>query len=184
MGAYQGRLRAAILDYKYRGERWRAEGFARLLASYLDCHPTWFEEFGVVVGVPSFTGRGARRDWDPVGLIVERLASLEYGWWEVLPQALAKTAETEAMSGRPRHLREQLGRSSLRGSLVVARPSEVAGARVLVVDDVLTEGSTLQEVARALIAAGAEEVAGLVLARPSWRAWSAATVVNVGPCPT
>jgi predicted amidophosphoribosyltransferase len=45
----------------------------------------------------------------------------------------------------------------------------VAGARILVLDDVLTEGSTLREVARALRHAGAREVAGLVLARPAWR---------------
>jgi predicted amidophosphoribosyltransferase len=45
----------------------------------------------------------------------------------------------------------------------------VAGARVLVLDDVLTDGSTLREVARVLRRAGAREVAGLILARPAWR---------------
>jgi predicted amidophosphoribosyltransferase len=37
-----------------------------------------------------------------------------------------------------------------------------------VFDDVFTEGSTLREVARALLMAGAEEVAGVVLARQPW----------------
>ena len=39
----------------------------------------------------------------------------------------------------------------------------------MVIDDVFTEGSTLREVARALMLAGAEEVAGLTLARQPWR---------------
>ncbi len=39
----------------------------------------------------------------------------------------------------------------------------------MVVDDVFTEGSSLQEVARLLRHAGAEEVAGLVLGRPEWQ---------------
>ena len=38
----------------------------------------------------------------------------------------------------------------------------------MVIDDVFTEGSTLREVTRALILAGADEVAGLTLARQPW----------------
>jgi predicted amidophosphoribosyltransferase len=41
---------------------------------------------------------------------------------------------------------------------------------VLVIDDVFTEGSTLREVARALVTAGATEVAGLALTRQPWAA--------------
>ena len=55
-------------------------------------------------------------------------------------------------------------------------PTSPASARILVIDDVLTEGSTLREVARALRGAGAREVAGLVLARPAWRATVAASL--------
>lgn len=169
VGSYQGRLRAAILDYKYRGARWRADGFARLLAGYLDAHPTWFEEFDSVVAVPGFTGEGARRDWDPVRLIVDRLAVVEDGQWQVMPGAVIKTKETVPMSGRSRAERERVGCGELRRALAVPDPAAVAGCRVLAVDDVLTEGSTLQEVARALLTAGASEVAGLVVARPAWK---------------
>ncbi len=72
------------------------------------------------------------------------------------------------MRGRSRLDRQRLARGPLRQALLVPDPERLVGARVLVVDDVLTEGSTLREVARALRLAGAEEVAGLVLARPVW----------------
>lgn len=169
-GSYDGRLRAAILDYKYRRACWRAEGFARLLAALLDRHATWFEEFGVIAGVPAFRGPGARRDWDPVGAVVHQLGAMQAGAWEVLPGVLRKRVETVPMSGRTREERERIGRCALRGALEVADPAPIGGARVLVVDDVFAEGSTLQEVSRALVAAGALEVAGLVLARSRWRA--------------
>ncbi|WP_284349850.1 phosphoribosyltransferase family protein [Streptomyces sp. A 4/2] len=42
------------------------------------------------------------------------------------------------------------------------------GATILLVDDVLTSGSQLQHVARRLIASGAAEARGLVLARVPW----------------
>jgi predicted amidophosphoribosyltransferase len=54
----------------------------------------------------------------------------------------------------------------------------VDGARIAIVDDVLTTGSTLASVASELRAAGASAVCGLVLARtpslpqPRKRAWT------------
>jgi hypoxanthine-guanine phosphoribosyltransferase len=40
---------------------------------------------------------------------------------------------------------------------------------VLVLDDVFTEGGTMQQVAEVLRRMGASDVAGLVLARPVWQ---------------
>jgi|GEM_PF-1912861 len=51
---------------------------------------------------------------------------------------------------------------------VKPRPVQVIGRRFLVFDDVFTDGSTLREIARALLVAGAEQVGGLVLARQPW----------------
>jgi predicted amidophosphoribosyltransferase len=51
---------------------------------------------------------------------------------------------------------------------VVPDPARVAGERVLVFDDVYTEGLTILEVARALRLAGAAEVSQIVLARQPW----------------
>ena len=84
--------------------------------------------------------------------------------------AVVKAAETPAMQGRTWSARQAIAAGPLRRSLVVPAPAGVAGARILVFDDVLTEGSTLREVARVLRAAGAREAAGLVLSRPRWAA--------------
>jgi len=47
----------------------------------------------------------------------------------------------------------------------VRRPAEVAGRRLLLVDDVLTTGATVRAAARALRQGGAASVGVLVLAR-------------------
>jgi predicted amidophosphoribosyltransferase len=140
-----------------------------MLAAHLREHPTWFEEFDLLLGVPAFVGPGSRRRWDPLGSVLGRLAVLlPAGLWEVDPVAVVKRFETPAMTGRSRADRRRIAEGPLRRSLALAGRSCVAGARVLVVDDVLTGGSTMQEMGRLLRSAGAVEVAGLVLARPGW----------------
>jgi predicted amidophosphoribosyltransferase len=148
---------------------WWADVFARLLSDHLRNHATWFEEFDLVVPVPAYMGPGARRNWDPVGAIATRLRSLTAPLWEIATAAVAKRVETPAMQGRSWSGRQEIATGPLRRSLVVPAPRGVAGARILVLDDVLTEGGTLREVAYVLRRAGAREVAGLVLARPVWR---------------
>ncbi len=180
MGCYQGELRRAIVGYKYRDERYRAPALAGILARYLQGHHSWFEEYDLVTDVPAFVGPGARRPWSPVGVILDELAARLGPGWDVRRGLVAKVAETEPMNGLGSWDRARVAEGPLRRALRVTTPGPgggpgggraLAGARVLVVDDVFTEGSTLREVARALRAAGAEEVAGLVLARPGLQSW-------------
>lgn len=170
LGLHETALRRSLAGYKYRGERWRGGVFARLLAGYLSAHPTWFEEYDVLVPMPAYRGEGARRGWDPVGSLFADLVALVGPEWDFDDGLIAKITETPAMSGRSRRERVALAEGVLRPSLVVPDRRRVAGRRILVVDDVLTEGSSLREVALALRKAGAEEVAGLVLARRGWGA--------------
>jgi predicted amidophosphoribosyltransferase len=166
LGVHSGALRRAIVRYKYRGERGWAGVFARMVATYLGRHATWFEEFDLIIGVPAYLGPGARRAWDPVGEILASLEDVAGGGWQIERRLITKSQETPAMRGRPWAQRQAIAAGPLRSALSVLDPAAVAGARVLVFDDVMTEGSTVQEVGRALRRAGAAEAAGLVLTRP------------------
>jgi predicted amidophosphoribosyltransferase len=169
VGVHDGALRHAVLRYKYRQELWWADIFARLFADHLLAHSTWFEEFDFLVPTPAYRGPWARRRWDPVGEIAFRLRPLVQPLWEVAVGVVSKRHETPPMQGRTSAERQAVAAGPLRSSLCVTDAQRVAGARILVLDDVLTEGSTLREMARALRRSGAQEVAGLVLARPPWR---------------
>jgi predicted amidophosphoribosyltransferase len=54
---------------------------------------------------------------------------------------------------------------NVKGSFGVADAAEVRGKRVLLIDDVMTTGSTVNECARELLKAGAGEVDVFTLAR-------------------
>jgi predicted amidophosphoribosyltransferase len=145
-----------------------ADVFGRLLLGFLDDHMPWLDEYDFLLAMPCYSGPAARRSWDHVlriAAVAERLAGAR---WPFLHGVIEKRHETACMAGRTLVGRRAVAEGSLRRALRVVAPRQVAGARILVVDDVFTEGSTLREVARALLMAGAEEVAGLVLARQPW----------------
>jgi predicted amidophosphoribosyltransferase len=157
-GPYEGALRKAVLAYKERGQaalaRPLAEALALTAAHALAAHPEPGGERVVVVPVPS-SGRALRaRGHDPVGrlavLVARRLG--EFGLpaepWRALRQA-RRVADQAGLSSTQRA-------DNLAASL---RVPDVAYARtrplVLLVDDIVTTGSTLAEAARTLRAAGA-----------------------------
>jgi predicted amidophosphoribosyltransferase len=161
IGSHLGPLREALFRYKYRAETGWSAVFGRLLVGYLDDHMPWFDDYDALVGVPAFLGPGARRPWDPVGRVLAVAGDLAGRRWPIDSGAIVKTAETSPMAGRSLGRRRACAEGELRHSLHVPDPGRVSGARLLVVDDVFTEGSTLREVARAMQRAGAVEVAGL-----------------------
>ena len=58
------------------------------------------------------------------------------------------------------------------GAFHVSSPSSICGRSILIVDDVYTTGATLENLARTLLATGAEKVSGLTLARsPAASTW-------------
>jgi predicted amidophosphoribosyltransferase len=161
-------LRSAITRYKFRRELFWAPVFARLLVGFLDQHMPWFDDYDVLVPMPAYVGPGAERGWDHVGLIAVEAARLAGPAWPIAMDVMEKTAETAPMTGRPLFARRATAEGPLRRALRVTDASVISHARVLVVDDVFTDGSTLREVARCLRQAGAEEVAGLALLRQPW----------------
>ena len=169
IGPHTGAWRQAILGYKYRDQTGWAPVLGRALLGYLDEHMPWFDDYDAVVPMPAYTGPAARRPWDQVGEVVGAAARLAGPSWDFCPGLIVKDRETPALAGLDRWQRRRHAEGSLRRALRVPEPAAVAGGRFLVVDDVFTEGSTLREVARALVRAGAEEVAGLTLARQPWR---------------
>lgn len=81
----------------------------------------------------------------------------------VLVDALVRTRPTPSQAGLARRAR----RRNVTGAFRVrkGREGRIAGAHVLLVDDVLTTGATLSACTRALKRAGARQVDVLVLAR-------------------
>ncbi len=79
----------------------------------------------------------------------------------LVPDALARIVDTPSLG----HHAPAERKAVLARAFAVLRPAHVVGKRILVVDDVMTTGATLAEVARTLLSAGARSVTVAALAR-------------------
>lgn len=155
---YEGAVREAILRFKFRGGQGAAEGFGAILASCVAEELSG--EFDLVTWAPVSRKRLRRRGYDQSYLLAREAARL----WDTEPvPALEKTRDNPPQSG--------LGAEARRGNVLgVYRAVNVGrfrGKRVLLVDDILTTGSTLGECVRVLRDAGAQSVVCACLAAAS-----------------
>lgn len=168
-----GVLEKAVYRYKKDGKRAWALIFGRVVAGYVERNADEIEQYDLIIPAPTYLGPGASREWDHIRLIVEAAArETETSWPFDLssPGTVIKTAETKRLkdckSWQERHA---VATGALRAALNVPYPYVVRGKRILLFDDVFTGGLTMNEVARALVLAGAESVTGLVLARAPFK---------------
>ena len=160
----QEEMWAAIWRYKYDQEREWAPILGRILVGFLDERRTGLAGYDFITTGALYVGPRARRLWDTLRLILDEALAIGPDW-PFVPDLITKSGPTGQFLGRSVETRRAIAEHSLRDALAVPRPDLVAGRRILVLDDVYSEGFSLREMARVLVKAGAAEVAGLVLAR-------------------
>jgi predicted amidophosphoribosyltransferase len=150
---YEGVARDLVAALKFRG----ALPLAGLMAAHIAANlPAELRGSDAVVAVPAQTRRARRRGFDPAGALAGGLATR---------MRLPRTAPLRRRDRAPRQV--GLGRAERRRrrGRIAIEPVARAPARVLLVDDVHTTGTTLDICARALLDAGAREVAAVTYAR-------------------
>ena len=151
---YQSPLREAIHRLKYDRLRRMAGPLGALLATYVAAHPLVAD---AILPVPLHTSRLAERGFNQA----EELAqALTHTGLPLINDKLIRIRMTEQQVRLTSHERRSNVDRAFAWHGTTAPPR-----RVLLIDDVMTTGSTMSACAAALRAAGVEEIAGLVLAR-------------------
>lgn len=157
LGRYEGLRRELILQLKY-GSEWLAEAVGQLWAVHAADRLQAVQADAVV----------------PVPLHWWRRLTRGYNQSEALAREVAAFLHVPCLPGllRIRHTRQQRAldsheqkRANVHDAFRAAAGNPLRGRTVLLVDDVMTSGSTASEAARALKAAGAARVVVAVLAR-------------------
>ncbi len=157
LGLYDGRLREVVLRMKHATGEGLAEVVGELWAA---CADTRLRDLGaeVIVPVPLHWRRRWRRGYNQSEALARPLAArLGLPCCPSCLRRVRHTPEQTSQSATGRH-------DNVRGAFR-ARGAGLRGRIVLLVDDVLTTGSTAAEATRALRAAGARRVVVAVLTR-------------------
>ena len=164
VGAYHARppnsphalspLGAALRAFKDRGDRYAGRCLATLFAARC---ASLVEARHVVVPVPSDPGRLRDRGLSPAAWLARSLSGRS--------GARLCTTALHRLPGRPpqRGLGGVARRTNARGAFALG-PCNVEGYSVILADDVVTTGATLDDAARCLREAGAAEIVCVVLA--------------------
>ncbi len=142
---------ALVQDLKYRGMLAIAPLFGGAIASSLGERPD------VIIPMPLANARLRERGFNQAQEIARHVAKLT--GIPLLPRACRKVRDTAPQAALPWKERAK----NVRKAFVC--DEDFAGRHVAVVDDVMTTGATLNELARNLKQAGATRVTGLVVAR-------------------
>lgn len=153
-GRYEGGLRDAVHALKYRGKLALAEPLGRALGELVAAEELLAGTDGIAP-VPLHKRRQADRGFNQAEEMAHPLGRL---LGKPVVRALIRVRDTRSQT----ELDEEERRSNVRDAFRVC--GEVRGMRLLLVDDVVTTGSTLRECARVLKAAGAADVCAVTVA--------------------
>jgi ComF family protein len=160
VAAYRGRgiVRQIIHELKYGRQIHLRHLVARWLHAALDDERLCGRRFDVIVPVPLHPARQRERGFNQASLLAELLSARTS--IPVKP-LLERTRYTTTQTALDRSERME----NLHNAFRLRKNADVRGLRVLLVDDVLTTGSTLNECARVLKRAGALAVHTATAAR-------------------
>jgi ComF family protein len=156
-GHYTAELSRVIQELKFRGRRNLIGLLAPLLAgTFFD---SWSrEDFDLIVPIPLHPKRKRERGYNQSELLAASLARLI-----AIPycQALLRIRSTLPQVGLTDSQRLENVREAFHCSL----PQRISQRRILIIDDVMTTGATVDNAAQALMDAGAWRVSVLTVAR-------------------
>ncbi|WP_299818370.1 ComF family protein [uncultured Pontibacter sp.] len=153
----KGRVQRILHKLKYKGAKELGEHLGHRYGAILAEHQ-YAEQFDLIVSVPLHKYKMRRRGYNQSDCFsrgISESMKLPYK-----PDALLRTIDTSTQTRKNRldrwHNVEQV--------FQVKASESIKGKRILLVDDVLTTGATLEACAASLLAAGAQEVSVVAIA--------------------
>lgn len=155
---YRGDVRKLTQDFKYRSALWLRHDFYLLLqAGYAAYYQSL--DIDLVAYVPLFAAKERQRAYNQAKILAKGLLPCLPGC--VLSDLLKRVRASETQT----HLTAKQRIANVKNVFIVKKAEKVQRRKILLLDDVMTTGATVNECARVLKKAGAAKVYVLTLAR-------------------
>jgi ComF family protein len=157
VAVYDGPLREILAELKYRYRPDLGLALGELLVEWVKGHPE-YNRFDLLIPIPLHHEKLARRGYNQAELLAKPLE--RYMGIRLENDLLLRTKSTSSQNALDKAARI----SNIQGAFQVKDAAKLRGARVLLIDDILTTGATASEASRILLRAGSLNVTVLTLA--------------------
>lgn len=157
---YESPVKTIFHEIKFQNKPWLLKVFASLVQEFTVSHPA-FTAYDVMIPIPLDGQKVRERGFNQAEMIARMVQrSVPENKIEIR-NLIQKRKKTLPQSQLKRHDRLK----NLNGAFSIKNPHEIKGKHVLLIDDIFTTGSTINECAKLLKENGAECVDFFTLAR-------------------
>lgn len=158
-GLYSGHLKDVIILFKYRGFQELGRPLATFVLQTLGKEQSLWWGVDFILPVPLSPEKQIKRGFNQASILARELANTKD--LDLVEDLLVKVKDTPAQTS----LEASERRKNLQKAFAVVQSQTVKDKTILLVDDVYTTGSTIEECSSTLIEAGALEVRALTIAQ-------------------
>ena len=157
---YESQIKTIFHEIKFQNKPWLLKVFSGLLAGFLSSFPE-FKTYDMMVPIPLDRKKARERGFNQAELIARMLKNLGAENKVEVRLIIKKKKKTAPQSQLRR--RERL--NNLNHAFSIKKSGDIKGKHILLIDDIFTTGSTVNECARLLKENGAERVDFFTIAR-------------------
>ena len=157
LGTFDDHYKTLIHRFKYGRKIPLGKRLAESLGEKVACEKD-FIGCDLIIPVPLHRARHRSRGFNQSQILAEGISEVTN--LPLMKDILKRKKNTQDQT----YLNAQQRKENVRGAFVVTQPDRIVGKHVILVDDVITTGATLNECARMLLDAGATKIFAVTLA--------------------
>ncbi len=155
---YQGEIRKLVYRLKYSYETYLAREMAKMMVDYMDAEGL---KGDMIIPVPLYKSRERERGFNQANLLAKYISK-----GKGIPYSgnnLVRTKNTTVMH----QLSKRQRRDNVNNAFSLTSPKNIVGLEVILVDDILTTGATVEACLKTLLEAGAVSVTVITFTKVS-----------------
>lgn len=156
---YEGIIRQKILEYKFKEKSYLYRSFSEMILNN-KINIKFINKYDVLIPVPIHKDRMKTRGYNQSELIAKNLA-YEIKNIKLESKVLIKTKNIVAQSS----LNKKQRKNNIENVFIVRNKEEIINKNVLILDDIYTTGSTVNECAKILKEAGCKDIGVITIAK-------------------
>ena len=153
---YKGYIADAVKRYKFHGMQTYSEQFAKWMCVRIRAELEG--QYDLISWAPCSARRRRKRGFDQAELLAKEVAK------QLNVPCIRTLRKIREIPKQSRQINDAARRANVLGAYKAYKPENFTGKRILMIDDVLTTGSTMEECGKTLLLAGSGDLVCAVIA--------------------